>query len=382
MDRKNLTVLLAVVCITMTACGKESEVQIDDYTSDAPAGYGISDGPATEAAVNEFYQEEPENEMYAEEEEITETESEVPEVNGPEGIITLVAYPNNSYGYCINVYAVDVTGNSSQSILSLQLPLVKAGNEYGYIIPIDNPRFGNLQDQFSPDFSKMVATRARVSDRSMHCGWIDQSGEFFDVTEALGEAEASDFDDPVHYHAIGFMDNGATFVYEEVSDTNNGYWFDTLGYYAVSVENIESNTPWELDPSSTYLHDGDSWKWLGDYRPSDWTDETHFYTDTGSKKNPCVIVDIAAQTMSEFLPGETRRNWSVVASPDGQQIAFMSRSESGPSNSAELYVMSLDDMSHNRQLLTINSPSDARTMSIYGELTDVDTLCVVLDWRQ
>lgn len=153
MDRKNLTVLLAVVCITMTACGKESEVQIDDYTSDAPAGYGISDGPATEAAVNEFYQEEPENEMYAEEEEITETESEVPEVNGPEGIITLVAYPNNSYGYCINVYAVDVTGNSSQSILSLQLPLAKAGNEYGYIIPIDNPRFGNLQDQFSPEYS-------------------------------------------------------------------------------------------------------------------------------------------------------------------------------------------------------------------------------------
>lgn len=91
MDRKNLTVLLAVVCITMTACGKESEVQIDDYTSDAPAGYVISDGPATEAAVNEFYQEEPENEMYAEEEEITETESEVPEVNSPEGIITLVA---------------------------------------------------------------------------------------------------------------------------------------------------------------------------------------------------------------------------------------------------------------------------------------------------
>lgn len=377
MNRKILTVLLVTMaCIMMTACGKAPEVQVDDYISDgpaiakeAPASYDTSDEPAAEATRGELYQEEPESEK---------TEDAA---SGIEGIITLVAYPDTSGYYCFEVAAVDPANLSSRQILSLRLPLIESNQEYGYLVPLDNPRFGNFQDQFSPDFSKMAATRMRISDRSMHCGWVDKSGEFFDVTEALGEAEASDFDDPVHYHAIGFMDNGATFVYEEVSDTNNGYWFDTLGYYAVSVENIESNTPWELDPSSTYLHDGDSWKWLGDYRPSDWTDETHFYADTGSKKNPCVIVDIAAQTMSEFLPGETRRNWSVVASPDGQQIAFMSRSESGPSNSAELYVMSLDDMSHNRQLLTINSPSDARTMSIYGELTDVDTLCVVLDWR-
>lgn len=177
MKRKKMTVLFAILfCIAITACGKAPEVQADDYISDGPASYDTSDEPAAEATRGELYQEKPESEK---------TEDAA---SGIEGIITLVAYPDTSGYYCFEVAAVDPDCLSSRQILSLRLPLAASNQEYGYLVPLDNPRFGNFQDQFSPDFSRMAATRMRISDRSMHCGWVDKSGEFFDVTEALGRS--------------------------------------------------------------------------------------------------------------------------------------------------------------------------------------------------
>lgn len=379
MNRKILTVLLVTMaCIMMTACGKAPEVQVDDYISDgpaiaeeAPASYDTSDEPAAEATRGELYQEEPESEK---------TEDAA---SGIEGIITLVAYPDTSGYYCFEVAAVDPANLSSRQILSLRLSLIESNQEYGYLVPLDNPRFGNFQDQFSPDFSRMAATRMRISDRSMHCGWVDKSGEFFDVTEALGEAEASGSDTPVHYQAIGFMDNGETFVYEKVNDLNAADVFETIGYYAVSVDNIEPGTSWVVSPSIPYMHNDDSWGWLGDYMPSDWIDATHFYADTGSQteKDPCVIVDIETQTVSELISGELSENWGVVASPDGQQIALMSRFRNGILNTAGLYVRSLDNLGYDRSVGGVGSIGNGRSSTIYGRATNVDVFCTVLDWR-
>ena len=131
------------------------------------------------------------------------------------------------------------------------------------------------------------------------------------------------------------------------------------------------------------MHNDDSWRWMDDYMPSDWIDATHFYADTGSQteKNPCVIVDVEAQTMSELLPGELSENWGVVASPDGQQIALMSRFRNGMLNTAGLYVRSLDNMGYDRCVWTVKNIDNGRGGTIYGRATNVDAFCTVLDWR-
>ncbi len=308
-----------------------------------------------------------------------DTEEISAETGEIEGIVVLTLYPDKSGYMNALVNLVNPNGNNSHNLLSLHFPLVNAKNEYGYIMPLDNPRFCNYQDQFSFDYSKMAITRMYTSDRSMHAGWLDQSGNFFDVTEALGDVTDS-LSDVVHYQAVGFTDSGQTFVYKEVADTNAGYWYDTIAYYAVSVNDIENAAPQRIQSSDAYLHDDANWDWLNDYMPSDWVDDTHFYANADPQKSQCMLVDVDTQTMVDFLPSETQERWSMVSSPDGQKVAFMSRAKTGQTQYAELCTMDPVTKKDNH-ILTIEVANDARTMSIYGKATEVDTLCAVLDWR-
>lgn len=303
--------------------------------------------------------------------------------NALDGIMVLTLYPVNGmyYAYAI-VDTIDPETGATKNILSLQIPTASPGCEYSFFIPEDNQRFGNFQDQFTPDFSKMAITRVDARNQSMHAGWLDRDGVFFDVIAAIGEAETSDFEDPIFCQAIGFTDNGETFVYKKGSDNYVGYLYGTVEYYAVSVNNLQAGS-WKMSPDSPYLHDGDDWRWLGeDYRPTDWLDDTHFYVDNGRRVQlPCMLADADTKTMTEFIPGESRLNWGVVASPDKQEIAFMSRAKTtNQVNSAELYTMNLNDQSTNH-ITTLYSPSDARQITLYGEYSGSHVLCTVLDWK-
>ena len=396
MKRKILTVLLATIAYTtLVGCGSSQEPATASYEETGPAVYAdeaeeepaISTEPATSVGLedvtgeNDDFGRPPEDECVAwEEDDGIEEEVVVAETGEIEGIIVLTMYPSHSQ-LCVVVDTVNPNNGSVQNILSTQITPVIATNEYGYVIFPENPRFGNLQDLFTPDFSKIAVTRVATSNQSMHAGWMDKDGNFFDVTAAVGEAEASDFEDPARYQAIGFTDDGATFVYKQVDNYSN-YAFETLGYYAVSVDNMAAGASWEISPSDAYLHaDTSSWWWLNDYRFSDKIDGTHFYADNGnSNTNSCVLIDTESQTMSEFIPGETRNNWSVVASPDGQQVAFISRPKSGQLNSVELYTMRLDDCTTNH-VLDINSPEEAHLPTIRGEYDGVDIFCATIDWR-
>lgn len=304
-------------------------------------------------------------------------------ITTPSGITVLTLYRiRGTTTVAVVVDAIDPNTGVAQNVLSLQFSVLGSNHEYGYYVLEGNQRFGNFQDQFTPDYSKMAITRVASRDHSMHAGWLDKNGAFFDVTAAVGEAETSDFEDPVCYQAIGFTDNGETFVYKKAVDIYNGYAFDTLGYYAVSVDNPQAGS-WEMSPSSSYLHDSDDWCWLDEeYRPTDWLDDTHFYVDTGRNVHfPCMLADAGTETLTEFIPGETRLNWSVVASPDGQQVAFMSRSRAGGQvNTVELYTMNLTDQS-TKQVTTIYTPSNASSIEIYGKYDGSNVLCTVLDWR-
>ncbi len=387
-------VTLALSTMVLAGCGSSQEPATASYEETGPAVYAdeaeeepaISTEPATSVGLedvtgeNDDFGRPPEDECAVWEEGEDIEEVTVAETGEIEGIIVLTMYPSHSQ-LCVVVDTVNPNNGSVQNILSTQITPVIATNEYGYVIFPENPRFGNLQDLFTPDFSKIAVTRVATSNQSMHAGWMDKDGNFFDVTAAVGEAEASDFEDPARYQAIGFTDDGATFVYKQVDNYSN-YAFETLGYYAVSVDNMAADASWEISPSDAYLHaDTSSWWWLNDYRFSDKIDGTHFYADNGnSNTNSCVLIDTESQTMSDFIPGETRNNWSVVASPDGQQVAFISRPKSGQLNSVELYTMRLDDCTTNH-VLDINSPEEAHLPTIRGEYDGVDIFCATIDWR-
>lgn len=85
--------------------------------------------------------------------------------------------------------------------------------------------------------------------------------------------------------------------------------------------------------------------------------------------------------MSELLPGELSENWGIVASPDGQQIALMSRFRNGILNTAGLYVRSLDNMGYDRCVGCVGNIDNGHGGTIYGRATNVDAFCTVLDWR-
>lgn len=390
-----VTLALSTMALAGCGSGQESATAASYDESTGPAVYAdeVDDGPAEiaeptdgesygladVAGENDDFGRPPEDECAVWEEGEDIEEVTVAETGEIEGIIVLTMYPSHSQ-LCVVVDTVNPNNGSVQNILSTQITPVIATNEYGYVIFPENPRFGNLQDLFTPDFSKIAVTRVATSNQSMHAGWMDKDGNFFDVTAAVGEAEASDFEDPARYQAVGFLDDGKTFVYKKVDDYSI-YSFEALGYYAVSIDNMAVGSSWEISPSDIYLHDDDSWRWLKDYRFSDKVDEMHFYADNGnSNANSCVLIDIESQMMSEFIPGETRNNWSVVASPDGQQVAFISRPKSGQLNSVELYTMRLDDCSTNH-VLDINSPEEAHLPTIRGEYDGVDIFCATIDWR-
>lgn len=288
----------------------------------------------------------------------------------------------DSDNYCnIEVLAYDESGMSVRRVTPLlHLPLVMTTREYGYLIFPDEPRFGNYQDRFTPDFSKIAVTRVQTNGGVVHAGWVNMAGEFFDVTEALGEPSADELETQIEYRAVGFTDNGETFVYEKISKLED-YWIDGSGYYAVSVGDIRSGTSWKMSPSTPYLHADESWAWLGDYKPNDWLDDTHFYA-SNSTNDSYVIVDTETRDISEIpLNYEHFEIWSVIPSPDGQEVARMSKFKLAQTErSVEVDITNRKEGGYSRTVGRL-SGCCSNDFSDINHSRSEGIYCTILDWK-
>lgn len=221
---------------------------------------------------------------------------------------------------------------------------------------------GNDRRYFSNDFSKMAATKVFNDKNETHAGWIDQSGEFFDVTEALGE-QSSDFGDPVTYGAIGFTEDNL-FVYSNNPSPSYMYWHnDDFRYVSPDSNKSQEGNPLE---GLCQIIDGNN----RFYCISDRIDEGTFLVD-GYEGDFCgsMLYNPKSHESSEYIPGTSRSNWSGVCSPDGSQIAFLSMPKEGNSN-PEIFIIPFEG----------GEPEKLNCDIVFSNDTDTSPSSI-LEWR-
>lgn len=389
MKKKTIVTILtlALSAMVFAGCGSSQEPATASYEETGPAVYAdeVGEEPAEIAepddvskelidvtGENDDFGRPPEDECAEwEEDDGIEEEVVVAETGEIEGIIVVQNYFYHADDGVSNIFVYSVqavnpnTGESTKiAEFSINRPHNVTSSEFYYLTPIIglNNRFGYDRRFFSNDFSKMAATKVFNDKNETHAGWIDQSGEFFDVTEALGE-QSSDFGDPVTYGAIGFTEDNL-FVYSNNPSPSYMYWHNDDFRYV----NPDSNKSQEGNPLEglCQIIDGNN----RFYCISDRIDEGTFLVD-GYEGDFCgsMLYNPKSHESSEYIPGTSRSNWSGVCSPDGSQIAFLSMPKEGNSN-PEIFIIPFEG----------GEPEKLNCDIVFSNDTDMSPSSI-LEWR-
>lgn len=359
MKKKTVVTILtlALSAMVFAGCGSSQEsAAAASYEETGPAVYAdeaeeepaISTEPATSVGLedvtgeNDDFGRPPEDECVAwEEDDGIEEEVVVAETGEIEGIIVVQNYFYHADDGVSNIFVYSVqavnpnTGESTKiAEFSVRRPYNVTSEDSYYLLPLigDTNMVGYDQRYFSSDFSKMAATKIINDKNEAHAGWFDQSGNFFDVTEALGE-QSSDFGDPVTYNAVGFTEDDL-FVYNDNPYAIFSAWAElNFRFTDLNALNIsQEGNP--LDDSCQIINGNKL------YAISDYIDDTMclvYYHDKGNK-TVSAKYDMNSGEVIPYIPGESRSNWSGVSSPDGSQIAFLSMPKEGNGN-PEIFII-------------------------------------------
>ena len=382
MRKRFLVTMLAVVfsATILVGCGSGNDAPAETMASSPVADTATpmpEETPVTaateapkmtvpESAADDDFGRPPEDECVSDgwmgEESTESTEAVVTEPGEVEGIVVVQSYyrtdssgKGNNFFYEINSVAPsDGTINHIATFSYYQPYNVNNAEFYFFSCNIGiNNHIGYDRKVFSNDFSKMAITICYTARNETHAGWIDQNGNFFDVTEALGE-QASDFDDPVHYAAVGFTDDGL-FVYNDNLYAYADTW-STLNFrYTDSTNPINSQ---EGNP-------------LSDYDPiiqapnvyciSDINDARYLVSTPSFNACESFIYDSNTAEIASYIPGNARINWSGVFSPEGGKIAFLSQPKEG-SGTPEIFVISSDSGEPEKINCNLNLSNNLTTM--------------------
>lgn len=194
------------------------------------------------------------------------------------------------------------------------------------------------REWFSGDFSKMAVTKVFNQTNEYHAGWIDTSGNFFDVTEALGLQSKDEEDPPASYHATGFA--GGLFGYYQGAPSENDSFYlpvDDISASAVQRGDVRcAGRPYDQDGSLTSGQDAEK---IYPHQVTSWIDETRCIAN--NQEDSSVIVDTKSKASAKYLPGGARTAWNGVISPSKEKIAFMSQpngSKEKTSETIDIYI--------------------------------------------
>lgn len=332
--KKGLSLLLAV-CLagSLCACGNDGGNTAPQDPTPPPA----EDVPQeVDVPEEDFSEPEPEPEFEPEPEPEPEPQPE------PKGLVildsTIVKGNANTQEGC-TIYCLDPDTGESTVIADFNCKIGFDLGEYFYYLPFSANTYS-----FSEDYTKIAVTKRFKKNGENHAGWLDQSGNFFDVTEALGQQSKSDFDDPVDYIAVGFS-NGC-FGFSQILTGSN-----TTNQYYIPVDNVVSaalQTGDVRQKDHPYNEEGAllMGQYSGEVYPNDvtsWIDATHAVVNKVEYSvYSSWIVDTAAQTLSAYVPGDSRENWNGRVSPDGTQIAFLSAPKGVYRPEVDLYIISVN----------------------------------------
>lgn len=379
--RKALFTLLAA-CFVLGGCTKSGSAMSTTVAADPAIIYTTAEETKTEAASAQTEETNAlQEETKAQEEEVKSSEGQDSDISG---IIMLI---HNYTKFTIISINPDTGEEKTIATFRLDDYTKRWDSDVIAYYPMQRNSYSNLRDRFSSDFSKMVATKYFAETNTGHAGWVDTSGKFFDVTEALGEAAKSDFDIPQSYCGYGFTDNGL-FAYCLIESQNDALG-TTYRYRYAPLDNLTEGASWEINSYDDYIYHPERFaagaKPLIDcMRPTDWIDDSHVIIDnlwvhngvrSLNTSNPIksVIFNLEDNSETEYIPGgNSRSNWSGVISPDGNMVAFLSQPATGNGNT-KLYKMPLSGGD------PVNVPLASET-KIQSPNTN-SIICTLLDWR-
>lgn len=254
----------------------------------------------------------------------------------PHGIIALTSqFDMNSGINYYTVYKIDPETGKSVEIRSFATSVNPvSGTNYVIEGGVSWSYPGCKRHWFFDDYTRLVATKTFRDTQDVHAGWIDEDGNFFDVSEAIGDIRSNDFEDPTYCKGEGFTHDGK-FVYS-CGRHGYGYFCEITG----SSGSYSCSTPAEGEVSMpTFAYE--------------WLDDTHYI---GYKDSPCIldVTKPSLEDVKELLPHSTERNsWSAVISPDREYVAFLSQLKQGNlDGKSDLFIMSLSDPSNIAKLET------------------------------
>lgn len=261
-----------------------------------------------------------------------------------EGIVVLQALSyhgdddmSNIFVYSIQCINPDTGSLTDIAEFSARRPYNVASEDAYYLLPTigDNNLSGNDRRYFSSDFSKMAVTKILNDKNEAHAGWLDQSGNFFDVTEALGE-QSSDFGDPVTYNAVGFTEDDL-FVYNDNPYAMSYTWGNLNFRFTDSKSPVASQEGNPLEKYCQIVNENN------EYAISDYIDDhlCLIYYHSNNNKTASEKYNVDTKEAISYIPGDSRNNWSGVCSPDKSQIAFLSAPQQG-NGGPDIFIIPFD----------------------------------------
>lgn len=365
--RKILKFIILSICLLLAGCGKTQEdtpVVKQDSSYDIPNETETDSNSIDETATGDIVDSETEDEEYEDDEEDDDDEY----TDEAKGIIAMI-YNSGSSDARETIVSINPDDGRAEVIARFPNCTKDLSNTYGpgYLVK----GYGNYRNAFSDDYSKEAATQFFSEDHSTHAGWIDTDGDFFDVSEEVGEVSESDFAEVPQHHACGFTWNGK-FAY--TVDVDGDTTYHIIDPDDVSEGAYKEKSEWDKRATlDNYLLHPTDWisdkKCLADYD----------LRDVETEDKTSVIYDKSAKKIIEYIPNKnkSRRNWSGVASPDGKHIAFLSKL-SGKED-VELYITSPKGGEPNQ--LELEMPDELQLQLKNDLKTHTKIYCTLLDWK-
>lgn len=378
--KKFLALLLAAsMAFSLCACGSSSDVSMASDNPLAP-----SDSSGTTSSTDDMAATDEPNESSSPSDTENSANAETPGTIGdssagpatpdpepattPSGLILMTTTDSNLRDP--KIYSVDIETGESELIAEWDFR-PRQGDAI-YYFPGAGFSCGH-SEWFASDYSKIAVSMTDSQSGQSCAGWIDVNGGFFNVSEALGQLNRGDFDDPVAYLAVGFTDDGF-FVYKQVSGSGvNG----KSSYHYVPMDDVNPAEIRDEIPFPGYDEDGLNLSKgvFSKVTVSDYIGGSRYLINTSDGVSQ--IFDTATGEKTNYVPGTSRFSWHGVLSPDGSQVAFMSQPKSGIEK--DIYIMPLeggDPVKVPTDNFQLSSQHGCETGHDYGS-----QITMLVDWR-
>lgn len=277
-----------------------------------------------------------------------------------EGVgIIAVKYESGTNGQAITLTCIDPVTGENQVVRSFS----SVGKNFDIEELPSSPLWA--RQRFDSKFKKVAVTTKPSSDGSTHVGWLTDTGNYFDITNITAD-ERTDFSSPILHNKGRFGPEDYFYYYD--AKQQGGLWISSQDITIMRIpssnptkdlleamdDDVGTNTYYVQpngipeDGTSIFPMSDSTGEWYASGATTmDWIDTTTYIAvsswekdSTIYKKKALQVKDIWGHETHKILPEiKDRRNWNGIVSPDGNQIAFLSKINTG-TEPPELFIVS------------------------------------------